>query len=964
MSDGKWRKNEIHNILAQRGASTYLVQTNLISCSDSAIKPFKTCSFRQLNGLTTYYSEHSYFEDIRENVIERQLHIVGDNVVLSQAYANMTNKSISIARYRVPVMDVSVSYITNVIHYDCLGRQIAITDGRGNITQTEYNTIGQQLAKIDALGNRTAYSYDQSGNLISLTDPLGHSTVYEYDLRGRKIYEGGATYPVRYTYDIFGNKTTMMTYRDESLGPNSGDVMTWFYDESSGLMTHKVYANGKGPTYSYTPDGRISQRIWARGIETTYSYDSWGSLVRTDYSDNTPPVVLSYDAMGRQICAIDAAGVTTFDYDIFGSLTNETTICIAGTNTIERFHDPFGRDVGYALDGVRQSTLAYDPDTGRLSTMQVPDSSTQTFKNFTWSYLSGSDLKSSLSYPNGLIASWAYDANNHVLQVSNAIPTGVISQYDYDYDAAGRRINMSRSGVAFDKCDMIVYGYNDRCELTNVTAAADASYRFVYQFDDIGNREMATEHGANSVYTANRLNQYSVIDGFKPEYDDDGNQTLIKTTTGVWSVVYDGENRPVSWINSSTNIIMVYERKGRRVEYLENTCEISGLVATNAHYRFIYDGFRCVKRLNASLNNVLDCAFIWDPSAQVATRPLMIEKPGMCSFFVTHDGFNNVSELVPTGGELGHISHYEYAPFGSVTVFCDDGSNLISQFANSNPFRFSSEYYDERLGLICYTYRHYNHHDGRWCSRDPLEERSGVALYAFLNNRNDMLDVLGLTGVCCKDFVEKVKKGGGNGTSDDEMLYKLLLLQWGIAKIGNDNLCDIDVECETCQDDKSRSGHSSFEGGYAQYYEKFDWRHPLRGFEPAIHVRICTDDSGKTFGDLRHTAAILNHELIHAKDFCRKQEGFECGEFSLAALNAGRFDDVICTEIHAYDQMNKGMGLAPLEKKDVISGAVNSVLKGCEISKAKPDSVDANFAEELEKRVSEMYDQCRNWEAK
>ena len=39
-------------------------------------------------------------------------------------------------------------------------------------------------------------------------------------------------------------------------------------------------------------------------------------------------------------------------------------------------------------------------------------------------------------------------------------------------------------------------------------------------------------------------------------------------------------------------------------------------------------------------------------------------------------------------------------------------------------------------------------------------------------------------------------------------------------------------------------------------------------------------------------------------------------------------------------------------------------LKGCEISKAKPDSVDSNFAVELEKRVSEMYDQCRNWEAK
>lgn len=62
--------------------------------------------------------------------------------------------------------------------------------------------------------------------------------------------------------------------------------------------------------------------------------------------------------------------------------------------------------------------------------------------------------------------------------------------------------------------------------------------------------------------------------------------------------------------------------------------------------------------------------------------------------------------------------------------------------------------------------------------------------------------------------------------------------------------------------------------------------------------------------------------------------------------------------------MNKGTGLGPKGKEEVISGAVNSVLKGCEISKAKPDSVDSNFAAELEKRVSEMYDQCRNWEAK
>ena len=80
-------------------------------------------------------------------------------------------------------------------------------------------------------------------------------------------------------------------------------------------------------------------RTWARGVDTTYTYDAWGNLVATAYSDNTPTVTFAYDAMGRQVCAVDAAGVTIFAYDSFGSLTNETVVGVAGTNTIERFYD-------------------------------------------------------------------------------------------------------------------------------------------------------------------------------------------------------------------------------------------------------------------------------------------------------------------------------------------------------------------------------------------------------------------------------------------------------------------------------------------------------------------------------------------------------------------------------------------------------------------------------------------------
>ena len=85
--------------------------------------------------------------------------------------------------------------------------------------------------------------------------------------------------------------------------------------------------------------------------------------------------------------------------------------------------------------------------------------------------------------------------------------------------------------------------------------AADA-LEYAYQYDDIGNRITSTDLGTNRTYVANNLNQYSAIttsdlglqtSSFEPQFDDDGNQTLIQTSTGIWSVQYNGENWPVLW---------------------------------------------------------------------------------------------------------------------------------------------------------------------------------------------------------------------------------------------------------------------------------------------------------------------------------------------------------------------------------------------------------------------------------
>ena len=43
----------------------------------------------------------------------------------------------------------------------------------------------------------------------------------------------------------------------------------------------------------------------------------------------------------------------------------------------------------------------------------------------------------------------------------------------------------------------------------------------------------------------------------------------------------------------------------------------------------------------------------------------------------------------------------------------------------------------------------------------------------------------------------------------------------------------------------------------------------------------------------------------------------------------------------------------------MIEGAVNSVLSGCEILKAK--IIEDDFAKKLKDRVTKMYDKCKDW---
>ena len=179
--------------------------------------------------------------------------------------------------------------------------------------------------------------------------------------------------------------------------------------------------------------------------------------------------------------------------------------------------------------------------------------------------------------------------------------------------------------------------------------------------------------------------------------------------------------------------------------------------------RFIYGEYLQIVELNAadapeSADPVLRKTYQWGPLEPVATRVLamsVFDETGTYveDLYYTHDALKNTTALF--GIKAGRRALYEYGPYGNVLKMEGNAAEL-------NPFRFSSEYADDELGLVYYNYRYYNPQNGRWISRDPADEQGGWNLYIFVKNNTCLYsDTLGLSEdsetECCKDGVKYSK---------------------------------------------------------------------------------------------------------------------------------------------------------------------------------------------------------------
>jgi len=533
-------------------------------------------------------------------------------------------------------------------------------------------------------------------------------------------------------YDEADNIISLKTFRTgtetvsaDPSGRTDGDTTTWSYHDATGLETRKTCADGSHLDKTYDDYNRLSQETLARGITKTHSYEhARGLLLGTAYSDGTTARSYQYNHLGQLTQVVDDAGTRTIGYNTYGEQETDRLTANSVTHLITETRDDMGRSTGYtyAKNGATQQTVTtgYGTD-GRISTAGFLHQGAE--KQFGYSYLPGTNLLQTLTMPCNMTLTQSYETQRDLL-IGMAYKRGTtgVAERAYAYDVLGRPLTRrtARKGATVND----TFGYSNRSELTEATVSG-ASYSYAY--DNISNRKSAQEAAEEATaYTANALNQYTAIqqgteEAFVPTYDADGNQTQVKTSTGIWTVAYNAENRPITFTNNESNTVIecVYDYMGRR-----SIKKVTANGTVTLHQRYLYRGYLQIACCDLTRDNH-PCLWLitWDPTQPVATRPLAIQKSGTW-YCYGWDLTKNSCEVFGSNGYINTI--YTYTPYGEVT----------SSGSTAQPFQWSSEFCDSELGLVYYCKRHYNPFDGRWINRDAFNGLHRKNLYLFVNNNS------------------------------------------------------------------------------------------------------------------------------------------------------------------------------------------------------------------------------------
>ena len=670
--------------------------------------------------------------------------------------------------------------------YDDKGRLQTQTDAEGNSTHYSYDSRGNPEAVIQADGTRESYLHDAEGRLLEHTDPLKQTTRYTYDKGGRLFIRTDALgQQVQYRYDLNSRLVGLLN--------QNGDLYGLRYN-SVGALTEEKGFDGKITRYHYTQGSGVLERIDEAGTITKLDYDPAGriesrSILVTDGNGEvheTDKENYAYDPSGRLAGTQNAHSRHQYFYDKLGNLIREYR------------HD--------SLDGTARSHVwhhRYDALGNRTETIR-PDGQRIGYLHYGSGHLHGITLN------RNEIAAFERDKlhretertfGKHIRQQTQYDPMGRIlqqihnrSRREYGYDAAGQLTHIQNRG------GQTQYRYDP---IGRLIAAVTPDFSETFAFDPAdnrldlsGNKQDHTDQtnsqekpSLNKVW-GNLLKEYA---GVHYDYDQRGN--LIRKTRNGETTDYhwNGYNQLVKIENRNGSTEYRYDPLGRRTakirngettvyHWQEDTLAIESTNGQNTHYLFEPGTFEPLAQFQTASPIGIEREdkpaepYSYDPE----TDPLLKippepqgqseAQPELVYYQLDHLG----TPIAAHNAKGEAVWTAEYEAWGRIR------QETVSDGLKVNiPFRFQGQYYDEESGLHYNRFRYYYPEIGRFVSQDPIGLKGGENLYAYVNNPNQWVDILGLSkrkGAAAKDCSSECQLrdhcGSGSGQKPWSMRYE------------------------------------------------------------------------------------------------------------------------------------------------------------------------------------------------
>lgn len=366
----------------------------------------------------------------------------------------------------------------------------SLTDTRGNTTRYSYDAESNLVAITYANASAEQFRYDGLGNLTGSTNRRGQATriVSRDPLTGLVTDERNDSGAVFYTYDssqrliraqenrpgIVGRTTTFLyqntafpdavtrieTFVGRTLGltfvtserfleftydaggrriqsvDQDSFTVKYSYDSVGRLSELKDATDALLCRYSYDAAGRLTLKENGNGTYTTYEYDAAGQLLHLINRGLRPTPAedgpinsrfnYTYDSDGQRTSMTTLDGLTQYEYDALGQLTQVT---LPDARTIQYEYDPAGNRTR-VVDSLLGTT---DYDANELN--EITRAGDTTF-----AYDADGNLISE-STATGATA-YAWDDRNQLLGV-----TGPDGTFRYEYDVFLNRIAAERDGV-------------------------------------------------------------------------------------------------------------------------------------------------------------------------------------------------------------------------------------------------------------------------------------------------------------------------------------------------------------------------------------------------------------------------------------------------------------------------------------------------------------------------------------